>query len=432
MIIPDDDLWVTGEETLAEHLERRGITRRAFLTFCGTMAAAIASGGLASGDARAATITAEDVAQGLGSVRRPVLVWLQLQECTGCMESVLRSGDTTVEELILNLVSMDYNELLMAPSGTAADEALAAANAQDHILVVNGSVPLAGGGVYTTIAGRSAEAILRESAEKATAIFAVGACAHWGSVQASYPNPTGAVGVDHVITDKPVINVAGCPPIGEVITASLVYTLTYGAPPPTDTQGRPLFAYGNRIHDFCPRRARFDAGQFVQRFDDTAAREGHCLYEVGCRGPETFSPCPVIQWNLHSDWPIGAGHPCIGCTEVAFYDRFTPFYDVLPQLSVPGVKVEADAEKVGLLALGAVGAGIAVHAAGTAIWERRAARAADKAFIPLLGDLPTYDAPREAGSNGSRPDAAGNGSPPDPGGHGDGPAEQRAEDGDAR
>jgi hydrogenase small subunit len=312
------------------------------------------------------------------------------------MESVLRSGATTVEELILNLVSMDYNELLMAAAGTAADEALAAANAQDHILVVNGSVPLKEGGAYTTIAGRSAEAILLESAEKATAIFAVAACAHWGCVQASRPNPTGAVGVDAVVTDKPVINVAGCPPVPEVITASLVYTLVNGSPPPVDGQGRPLFAYGDRIHDFCPKRGRYDAGQFVRTFDDDAARSGYCLYEVGCRGPDTFAPCPILRWNLAQDWPIGAGHPCIGCTEVGFYDRFTPFYEVLPDLRAPGTGVEADATTVGLVGLAAVGLGVAAHAGATALQERRANRASEKVFLPLVGDVPTRERPLDS------------------------------------
>jgi hydrogenase small subunit len=297
-----------------------------------------------------------------------------------------------VEELILNLVSMDYNELLMAAAGTAADAALAAANKQPHILVVNGSIPLAENGVYTTIGGKSAEQVLRESAENATAVFAVGACAHWGCVQASHPNPTGAVGVDEVITDKPVINVAGCPPIGEVITASLVYTLSVGAPPPTDTQGRPLFAYGERIHDMCPRRARFDAGQMVRRFDDQAAREGHCLYEVGCRGPDTFAPCPILQWNMRADWPIGAGHPCIGCTEPEFYDRFTPFYQVLPTVGGPGWPVEADAERVGMIGLGVVAAGVAAHAAASAVWARRESRAGERIPLALLGEVPTRTA----------------------------------------
>lgn len=391
MLVPDKDIWVTGDETLAEHLERRGVSRRSFLKFCTAMAAVIAAGGVSTGDAQAASITPEFIAAKLGELKKPVLVWLQLQECTGCMESVLRSGDTTVESLILNLVSMDYNELVMAAAGDNANQNLDKANAEEHILVVNGSIPLGEAGAYTTVGGKSAEQVLRESAEKAVAIFAVGACAHWGSVQASRPNPTGAVGVDAIIKDKPVVNVAGCPPIGEVITASLVYALTYGGPPPTDNQGRPLFAYGNRIHDFCPRRARFDAGEYVQTFDDSAAREGACLYQVGCRGPETFAPCPITQWNMHTDWPIGAGHPCIGCTEPQFYDRFTPFYQVLPEIQVPGVGVEADATKVGLVALGLVGVGVAAHAGATAVWERREARAADKINLPLLGDLPTRE-----------------------------------------
>jgi hydrogenase small subunit len=403
MIVPDGQLWIHGEESLAEHLFRRGVSRRAFLTFCSSMAAVLTAtpAAAAAEAAGGPVVTAESIAEGLGAVRRPVLVWLQLQECTGCMESVLRAGGTTVEDVILNLVSMDYNELLMAGAGTAADEALAEANAGEHILVVNGSIPQAEDGIYTTIAGRTAEQILRESAEKATAVFAVGACAHWGCVQASHPNPTGAVGVDRIITDRPVINVAGCPPIGEVIIASLVHTLSFGSPPPTDNQGRPLFAYGARIHDMCPRRARYDAGQLVVRFDDDAAREGHCLYQVGCRGPETFAPCPIIQWNMHTDWPIGAGHPCIGCTEPQFYDRFTPFYDVLPTLTAPGIGVESTAETVGLIGLGVVGAGVAAHATASTVWARRAARAAERVRLPLLGDIETHEGP---GAPPDRPD----------------------------
>jgi hydrogenase small subunit len=395
VIIPDTDLWVVGDESLGEHLDRRGVSRRSFLQFCGSVAAVLAAGPLAAGRAAAAPSAAQ-IADSLASMTKPVLVWLQLQECTGCMESVLRSGATTVEELILNLVSMDYNELLMAAAGTAADEALAAANAQDHILVVNGSVPLKEEGAYTTIAGRSAESILRDSAEKATAVFAVGACAHWGCVQASRPNPTGAVGVDEIITDKPVVNIAGCPPVPEVITASLVYTLVNGSPPPVDGQGRPLFAYGDRIHDACPKRARFDAGQFVRTFDDEGARSGYCLYEVGCRGPDTFAPCPILRWNLAQDWPIGAGHPCIGCTEEGFYDRFTPFYEVLPDLRAPGTGVEADATTVGLVGLAAVGLGVAAHAGVTAAQERRASKSAEKVFLPLVGDVPTRERPADS------------------------------------
>jgi hydrogenase small subunit len=243
------------------------------------------------------------------------------------------------------------------------------------------------GGIYCTIGGESAEEVLRKSAENAQAILAVGACAVWGSVQASKPNPTGAVGVDAIIRDKPVINVAGCPPIGEVVTATVAYLLAHDDLPKTDAEGRPLFAYDQRIHDSCPRRAHFDAGQYVRSFDDEAARNGWCLYEVGCKGPSTFSPCPIFQWNLHTSWPIGAGHPCIGCTERDFFDRYTPFYHVLP--NVTGLGIEATAERIGWGLVGATVAGVAVHAGVTAIRHATSRKAEAEEPLEAFGDNPS-------------------------------------------
>jgi len=57
-----------------------------------------------------------------------------------------------------------------------------------------------------------------------------------------------------------------------------------------------------------------------------AARRGWCLCQMGCKGPATYSPCPIVQWNNRTNWPIGAGHPCIGCTEPYFWDTMPPFY----------------------------------------------------------------------------------------------------------
>ncbi|MGI5951570.1 MAG: hydrogenase small subunit [Brooklawnia sp.] len=379
--------WQSG--TLAENLETAGVSRRSFMKYCTWLAGAMSAGAVgigAAGGSTANAATAEEIAEKLGGVTKPNVVWLQLQECTGCMESTLRASGTTVEDLVLSLLSVTYNELVMAPSGHAAEQALDDTNAEPHILVVNGSVPLADDGIYCTIGGKSAEQVLLESAENATAILAVGACAVYGSVQAAKPNPTNAVGVDEIIRDRPVINVSGCPPIGEVITATLAYILTYGDVPKTDAQGRPLFAYGQRIHDSCQRRPHYDAGQFVRTFDDQGARQGWCLYDVGCKGPSTFAPCPITQWNLQTSWPIGAGHPCIGCTEKDFFDRFTPFYDILP--AVPGLGIEATAEKVGWGVTGAVAGGVALHAAITGVRSATARREAESA-VPLsaFGDV---------------------------------------------
>ena len=122
-----------------------------------------------------------------------------------------------------------------------------------------------------------------------------------------------------------------------------MHFLTFGSLPKVDGEGRPLFAYGARIHDQCPRRGHFDAGQFVHNFDDAGARQGWCLYEVGCKGPQTFSPCPIFMWNEQTSWPIGAGHPCIGCTEPHFWDTMTPFYNRLPDVAGYGLERDTTA-----------------------------------------------------------------------------------------
>ena len=301
MLNPSRYAWAENE-SLGAHLTSRGVSRRDFLKFCGEMAVILGVGSAA----------APRVAKALQSLKRPSVIWLQLQECTGCVESVLRTAEPTIGDLVLDVVSLDYQHTLMAGAGDAvekAKQAAMAANKGQYLLVVTGSIPTKDDGIYCTVGGRTAKDLVEEAASGAAAILALGACAHWGSVQAARPNPTGAVGVRDIIKNKPIVNIAGCPPIGDVVTATAVHYLTFGRLPAVDTEGRPLFAYGKRIHDQCSRRAHFDAGQFVQTFDDESARKGWCLYEVGCKGPATFSPCPIFQWNTRTSWPIGRRPP---------------------------------------------------------------------------------------------------------------------------
>jgi hydrogenase small subunit len=362
MYFPTSHPWAEGD-SLGTYLEHRGVSRREFLAYCAEMTAIL---GLAS-------TMAPRVAAALAAIKRPSVVWLSLQECTGCTESVLRTASPTIGDLVLDVVSLDFQENLMAAAGHQAEAALQKAIAAgNYLLVVTGSVPLNDGGIYLTIGGRTAKTILEEAGRNATAVIAVGACAHWGNIQAARPNPTGAVGVSEIIKNKPVVNIAGCPPIGDVVTATVVHYLTFGRVPELDYDGRPLFAYGARIHDQCPRRANFDAGQFVETFDDEAARKGWCLYHVGCKGPATFSPCPIVMWNSGTSWPIGAGHPCIGCTERNFWDTMTPFYGRLP--NVAGFGVERYADTIGAaLAVGAT-AGVVAHAVATGVHQMRERR----------------------------------------------------------
>jgi len=385
VLTPHAVAW-SRDESLGAHLEQRGINRRDFLEFCGQMAAVL---GLSS-------VAVPRIASALETLKRPSVIWLQLQECTGCVESVIRTAEPTIGDLVLDVVSLDYQHTLMAAAGDAAEKTLVDArknNEGKYLLVVTGSVPTGSNGVYTTIGGKTARSVLEETAKGAAAIIAVGACAHWGSVQASKPNPTGAVGVSEIIRDKPVVNIAGCPPIADVVTATVVHFLTYNRLPALDGDGRPRFAYQNRIHDQCPKRAHYDAGQFVRAFDDEGARKGYCLYEVGCKGPETFSPCPIFMWNSRTSWPIGAGHPCIGCTERNFWDNMSPFYNRLP--NVAGVGVEHTADILGAsLAVGAL-AGVATHAAATGIYQVRSRRHAERVHPPAVAPTETDKAPGE-------------------------------------
>jgi len=335
--------WLAGE------LRRRGISRRELLLF---------SAGVAGTFGLPAS-AASQIAAALTRAKKPTLVWLEFQDCCGNTESFLRSSAPSVGEVVLDLLSVDYHETIMAAAGFQAEDALKGVvkdSAGQFIAVVEGSIPTGSGGAYCTIGGRSALEIARDVCGKAAATIAVGTCATYGGLPAASPNPTGALGVaDAVPGVKNLINLSACPINAANLGALLTYYLTYKRWPPLDGFRRPLFAYGKTIHDNCERRAHFDAGQYVEIWGDDAHRSGACLYKMGCKGPVTYQNCPTIRWNEGTNWPIGCGHPCIGCAEPDFWDRMTPFYKHLP--NVPGFNAGAGIDTVGAaLTVGAAAA----------------------------------------------------------------------------
>ncbi len=116
--------------------------------------------------------------------------------------------------------------------------------------------------------------------------------------------------------------------------------------------------YGKRVHDHCYRRAHFDAGEYVESWDDAGARAGLCLYKMGCKGPTTYNACPSTRWNNGVSFPIQSGHGCIGCSEQNFWDQGS-FYDRIT--TIPHLGTNATAETVGVAAVAGVAAGVAVH-----------------------------------------------------------------------
>jgi hydrogenase small subunit len=338
--------------TLPDLLEQRGVSRRDFMKFCTTVSAALAL---------PASFTPK-IAQALDKVQRPTLVWMEFQSCTGDTEALLRAANPTVAEIVLDILSIDYAETIMAAAGHLAEANLDKVLKEQkgkYIAVVEGAIPMKDDGIYCCIGGRTALSRAREVCGNAFATIAVGTCASYGGIPAAAPNPTGAVGVKDAVPGAAVVNLPGCPLNADNLTATIVHFLLFNKLPATDSFGRPTFAYGKRIHDNCERRPHFDAGQYVEAWGDEGHRHGHCLYKMGCKGPATYHNCPTQRYNEKTGWPVGSGHGCAGCSEPQFWDSMTPFYKRLP--NVPGFGIEATADKIGLGLAAATAAAFAAH-----------------------------------------------------------------------
>ncbi|MCK4560661.1 MAG: hydrogenase small subunit [Calditrichia bacterium] len=343
-------------------LEQKGVSRRDFLKFCTAMAATMGM----------PLSMADLIAETVGSAKRPPVIWLHFQECTGCTESLLRATHPSIEHLILDLISLDYSETLNAAAGHQVEEVLhnsVKENEGKFILVCEGSVPTNDGGIYCKIGGSTALDIIKDIGPKAAAVVAIGSCASWGGVQSAAPNPTGAKGINQILTDTTIINLPGCPASPYNLLSTILYYLTLKKLPELDAMGRPKFAYGRLVHENCERRPHFDAGRFAEEFGDDGHRQGWCLYKLGCKGPETYANCPIqLYGDVGSNaWPVGTGHPCFGCTEkgVGFtkpiHQQATVF-TVTPPATYPDIVEE---KTTGGWTIG--GAAIAGAAAGAAV-----------------------------------------------------------------
>lgn len=329
-----------------------GLSRRQLLKFCAGIAATM--GLSATAGVR--------MAEAATAAARPPVIWLHGQECTGCTESLLRSYHPTLEAILLDVISLDYHDTLCIGAGKQAldyKHAMMEKHKGKYVLVTEGGTPMKDGGIYCKVGGKTQVELIREAAEGAAAVIAIGSCAAWGGIQSADPNPTGAVGTHEVIPGKLVINIPGCPPSPYNFLSTVLYLLTFGRPPELDQQNRPKFAYGRLIHENCERRPHFDAGRFALEFGDEGHRQGFCLYKIGCKGPETYANCPSIGFGDvgFGSWPVGTGHPCFGCTE-----KETGFRKPLHALSTvktltpPTAFPQVDAEKGKGISVGAAAA----------------------------------------------------------------------------
>ncbi|OIQ91484.1 hydrogenase-2 small chain precursor [mine drainage metagenome] len=351
-----------NDESMLALEKRLGISRRSFLQMCAAMAATM---GLPKG-AEAA------MAKAVATKKRPSVIWLHFQECTGCTESLLRAEHPTLEKLILDVISLDYHETLFAAAGHQAEAARRSAmkaNKGKYLLVVEGAIPTRDNGIYCKVGGQTAIEMLKECAADAAAVIAIGSCSSWGGMPSTPPNPTGAKSAGEVL-GKVIPNIPGCPPNPYNFLSTVVHFLTFGKLPDVDDTGRPKFAYSRLIHENCERRAHFDAGRFALEFGDEGHRRGYCLYKLGCKGPETHANCPAILFGDvgNASWPVGTGHPCIGCTEkgIAFakpIHALAELKSVRPPAGFPGIiEDQGKGPSTGALILAAAVAGAAAGA----------------------------------------------------------------------
>ncbi len=353
---------VNNRLDIADVLEMQGIERRDFLKWASAVT------GMLMLPASFTPLVADAALM----MNRAPVIWLELSDCAGNSEALLRSDGPKIDEIVLDIISLEFHETLQAAAGHQAEKQLEDAMEtfkDKYLLFVEGAIPMGNNGTFGTI-GASAETMydhLMRVSKHAAAIVAVGSCATFGGVPAAAPNPTGAVGVMDVIKGKPLINIPACPANPANMVGVIIHYILTGQVPELDSLLRPKFAFGYRIHDNCERRAHFDAGEFVEEWGDEGAKNNFCLYKVGCKGPMTFNNCSIVRYNEGVNWPVGVGRGCIGCSEPDFWDKYAyerPMADA--NIKAPTGGVEKTVDEFGLGLLTAAGIGIGIHAAASA------------------------------------------------------------------
>lgn len=353
----------------------KGVTRRQFLKYAGATAALL---GLSD------TLVPE-LAKALAAMTegKPPVIWIQGQNCTGCSVSFLNTNYPMAAELVLDKLSVRYHPTVMAAAGDVAISAIEETVKEkkgSYVLIVEGPIPTAENGEFCTF-GLEKETVnfngfqrrkdkpiyewMKELVPGAAAVIAMGNCASFGGIPAANASVTGAkpvleivIEIDKGMKDK-VINIGGCPAHPDWLIGTVLDYLINGKVPELDEHRRPKAFFGKLIHENCERRAAFDAGLFLEDWNDQNPDMKLCLFKMGCKGPVTYADCPVRRWNSGTNWCVGANAPCHGCAEPYFYKDLSPLYKPLPNVNFAGLTPTTDT--LGWVAAGATAVGIGAH-----------------------------------------------------------------------
>lgn len=288
----------------------------------------------------------------MSDIKEMPAVWISAGACGGCAISVLNTVAPSIKNILIDEVipgvhiSLKFQLNISAGSGDQVIKVLEDVGEQkqgEFLLIVDGVVSTADGGIFCTIGERGEERIpvrqwVVELGKKALAVMALGTCSCFGGIPGARPNPSGVKRLMDIYKEEgvktPLINVPGCPPHPDWFVGTLAKLLIAGLPKPEDLDDwlRPKEFYGMLIHENCQRRAYFDEGKFAKHFGEPG-----CLYELGCKGPITYADCPLKQWNNGVNWCIRAGMGCQGCTQPEFPDFLGSFYEKLTDVDVPKI-----------------------------------------------------------------------------------------------
>jgi len=397
---------------LYDLLAVRGVSRRDFVKYCSYIA-----GMLGLSEAAGPRIAA---AVAKGAKLKPAL-WLNGGSCTGCTESMAQVDTPDVATIVLEILSLNYFETIMAAAGDWAEENIADTIKEGRYLVIyEGSVMNGQDGNTLLVNGKKGTEILAEAAAEADAVMAVGACAVDGGWVAAHPNPAGATGVQAFLDQQkiatPVVNIPCCPMNPEWVVAMVVQWLLIAEDDPavflekTDltqvtyhdryfdadvTLNYPTYVVASSIHDNCPRRGHFENGEFVTEFGSPEEAMGYCLYKVGCKGPQTFTQCPVTRWNRSVSWCVHSGSPCIGCGGLSWVDNNAPFFKRLSSMQVGGDVGNVQPGTIGAIVGGVAVVGLVAHGLGM----KAAGRIPDG---PPTEEMKKYDRKRMAKKGGDK------------------------------
>jgi hydrogenase small subunit len=229
-----------------------------------------------------------------GALTRQPIIWLQGQS------SGIQSRSLWTQPGLVDFFAKYFR--FISPASIDTDEFLASSQDRDalHLLILEG--------FFTDDPLDWLNDLLKDLIVVSRAVILLGNEACWGQAV-----PAGFMNLESDLLDlveTPYFKLPGAPAPARHLLGTLNHLVLYDLPD-IDEHRRPTMFYATPICHHCEYRRDFEAGRFTRYYGD----EPGCLYRLGCKGPITWNSCPIERWNGTSNWCVGSGSPCTGCSE---------------------------------------------------------------------------------------------------------------------